>query len=256
MRYELVPLSRIAPDPKNVRQRITEDSITRMADSIAEYGLLENLVVRENPSADGVLIVGGERRYRGFLHLVKQGKVSPEEEIMCVVVDGAGTFENLVENLGREEVDPWDLGFRFIELMEAGYPQAEIGARIGGKSQGYVSRLAHIARGIHPANIAKLRKMTAKLTTNDLVQVASLTLPDKSPDEKAQLKLIEEKAGTRIHRKKRKAVPRDSNKTMRRLTHLRFEMQVPAHAKPYVDCIVNYLLGLGSGRSIKFPEEL
>lgn len=254
MRFDLVPHSAIEPDPENVRQYFSPGSINELADSIHEYGLLENLVVREGEGGR-FYIVAGERRWRALGELVRRGERKDSDEVPVTVIDGKGTFENLVENLSREDVPPWELGFRFNELSEAGYTQREIGTRIG-KSQGFVSRHSYVARGLHPASVDRLNKMHSKLGINDLMRVASLTTADKKPDEKSQRKLLDELAGIKGHRKRKRAKRTNVEKMVRRLHHLRHEMKIPEHARPYADVIVNYLYGEIKGRTIPWPEEL
>jgi ParB-like chromosome segregation protein Spo0J len=170
-----------------------------------------------------------------------------------MVIDGEGTFENLVENLCREDVSPWDLGYRFNELAEAGYTQQEIGSRVG-KTQGLVSRHCAIAKGLHPASVDRLNKIRARLTTADLMKVSALLDADKKPDEKAQADMISLMAGTKQHRKRRRATRTDVQKLTRRLNYLKDEMRVPRHAQPYILAVVAYLTG--KTRTVDFPEEL
>jgi ParB/RepB/Spo0J family partition protein len=251
---EQLLLEEVFPDPDNVRRTFSEDSIDQLAESIASFGLLENLVVRPREDGEpGFFLVAGERRWRALTKLARAERRKMSEPIPCLVLDTDGKLENLTENLSREDVAPWELGFRFIELCEGGYSQRELASRLG-KSQGYISRLVSVSRGLHPASVARLRTVRSHLTISELLKVAALQKGGK-PDEKAQLKLIEELAGVRKHRKRRpNSTSRD--KVLRRFTYLRDELVVPAHAKPYVDIIVDYLSGKGPGRKIKFPEEL
>lgn len=253
MHFDLLRHSQISVDPQNVRRYFKDGALRELAESIAEYGLLENLVVRQGDQEGEFYIVAGERRWRSIRLLIEDGRWEEGREIPAMIIDGEGTFENLVENLCREEVAPWELGFRFNELGEAGYTQQEIGARLG-KTQGFVSRLSAIAKGLHPASVDRLNKMRTRLTLADLLRVSSLLDADKKPDEKAQAQLIELLAGTRKHRKRRRASRTDVQKLARRLAYLQAEMRVPRHAQPYVRAVCDYLAG--KTRTVEFPEEL
>lgn len=253
MELDLLPHDHISADPMNVRRHFKEGPLVELADSIHEYGLLENLVVKRGQAEGQFYIVAGERRWRAIGRLIEDGRWPTTELVPAMIIDGEGTFENLVENITREEVSPWDLGFRFNELAEAGYTQLEIGARVG-KGQGMVSRHSAIARGLHPASVDRLNKMRTKLTMGDLMKVSALLDADKKPDEKAQAELIELLAGTRKHRKRRRAKRTDVGRMTRRLDYLRTKMRVPRHAQPYVNGICAYLMG--ETRTIDFPEEL
>ena len=253
MRADAVPLKHILQDPANVRRYFSATAICDLADSIAEYGMLENLVVREG--RDCVFIVAGERRWRALHELVERKVLTVDEPIRVVVVDGKGTFENLVENLCREDIPSWELGFRFLELSEAGYPQKEIAARIG-KTQGYVSRFMAISRGLHPATVSMLERMRSKLTDGELMKISALLDGKGEPDQAAQQAAIEKYVTGRGSRLRKPAQRKDSDKVLRRIAHMQNIMKIPAHAQPYVDVILNYLLNRQTSKIIKFPEEI
>lgn len=255
MKIEAVTHAQLKPHPENVRRYFSAGALAELSDSIFEYGLLENLVVKVSPDEEGhYYIVGGERRYRAIGKLIKEGRWNEDQEVVVLIIDGEGHFENLVENTCREDVSPWDLGFRFNELVEAGYTQMEIGTRLG-KGQGFVSRHINIARGLHPAVIDKLNRMPEKIGTTDLAKISSLQTPDNKPDKEAQLKLIDifagEKKGARKNRAPKKT---DKQRLVRRVNYMRDEMSVPSHAQPYVNSILDYIQG--KVKRIKFPEEI
>ena len=69
----VIPLARIRPNLNQVRR--TFHRIDELARSIAQYGLLQNLVVRPLPEAGYYEIVAGERRYRALTLLAKDGRL-------------------------------------------------------------------------------------------------------------------------------------------------------------------------------------
>ena len=253
MQIESLLPSQIEPDPNNARKYFKPGTIEELAESINAYGLLENLVVRKGEVEGNFYLVAGERRWRAVNQLVRIGLRQEDEELLVVIVDGEGTFENLVENLCREELSPWDLGYRFNELVETGYTQAEIAAR-SGKGKGFVSRCTIIAKGLHPASVDMLNKMSTKIYPAELMRIASLKNADKGPDEKAQREAIEIMAGMRKHRKRRPQKRTDMARVSRRLIYMQHEMLIPRHAQPYVTPVLEYLTG--QSKKMKFPEEL
>jgi ParB family chromosome partitioning protein len=250
MRFDTAIHSQINPDPNNVRQHIKKGALESLADSIKQYGLLENLVVRETPN--GLIIVAGERRWLAIGYLIANGDWLIDTPIHVCVIESNGTFENIVENLCREEVPAWELGRAFSNIVEAGHTQMEIGARIG-KNQGYVSRLINISQGLHPAAVDRLNSIRSKFTIGELSKISALLNADKKPDEQSQIEMIEKLSGLRKTRKRKRSTRTDAQRIQRRLVHLRDNARVPSHALPYVEPVVNYLLGLT--RTVKYPEE-
>ena len=86
----MIPLGRLRPDPHQARR--TFQRIPELADSIARYGLLKNLVVRQADSNGIHQIKAGERRYRA-LYLLKQQDRLTIEDVPCFVVRTDGEYE-------------------------------------------------------------------------------------------------------------------------------------------------------------------
>lgn len=154
----------IVPDPENSRPKnspsLSQDAICKLADSISEIGLLQNLNVRRgavgSPADGRFWIVAGERRWRAIGILIERGAWDPEQKILCRVVED-GTFEHVAEN-EREDVPPWHVGKKFNALLERGYNQIEIGRKIA-RSQQYVSICCRLARRLHPNVISRLDRL-------------------------------------------------------------------------------------------------
>lgn len=242
MRLE-VPYQKLVPDPHNVRSRLR--NISSLAESIEKYGLLENLVVIEIPQTDGEFMVkAGARRYEAIGLLIKTRRWVPEQPIPVLVQDGDGDWEQLVENLQREDTPIWDTGRRFSEHYEAGFKQEEIGARVG-KSQGYVSRAIQIAQGLAPPTIDLIIKNRIQFPDTTLLKLASLKDEHGQPDEKAQRDRVI-LYGARRGRRQRAAPTKNQppkDIVFRRYRNLRDNVPVPLHAEKYVEAILNYLAG-------------
>src|SRR3954468_24885882 len=108
---ENIRLDRLRPDADQARR--TFQRIAELAESIARYGLLTNLVVRE---LGGVYqIKAGERRYRALKLLKDQGRLA-SDVIPCFVVRTDGEYEALGENVQHEDVALWELGRKCLNL--------------------------------------------------------------------------------------------------------------------------------------------
>ncbi len=140
--------AQIRTSPLNPRKFTDEDEagILELADSIAQDGLLENLVVRP---CDGQLHVGagwterlplytlvaGERRWRAIKELISAGRWDAEAPLVCKLVEIDDTAHRriaLVENLQRKDLRPIDEAVALKELMAVtGVGTAEVAKEIG-----------------------------------------------------------------------------------------------------------------------------
>ena len=98
----LIPIDKLRPDPANPRRAGVGD-VAELAESIAAVGLLQPLLVTQDPDAaagEGFLVVFGHRRLAGKA----AGLVEIPAEIRDIdPVDRLAI--HLVENLQRAEID-------------------------------------------------------------------------------------------------------------------------------------------------------
>jgi ParB family chromosome partitioning protein len=105
----IIPLAAIAFNPWQPRCRKDPQALNRLARSIEEVGLLQPIIVRRTPVANGessYQLVAGERRVRAVALL-------GHEEISAVVIDVADhdmAVMGLVENLEREDLSDFEIG--------------------------------------------------------------------------------------------------------------------------------------------------
>jgi len=121
-----VEIGRIRPNPFQPRDDFDGDALRRLAESIAENGLLQPIVVRDVGA--GFQIVAGERRFRAIRELgwerVPIITRSLSDEQMLVVA--------LVENLQREDLNPLEEAQGYQRLVdEFGLTQEEVGRHVG-----------------------------------------------------------------------------------------------------------------------------
>ena len=110
---QLIPLDRLKPRSNQVRREFHR--IGELARSIELHTLLQNLVVRPTVPEGHFEIVAGERRYRALKLLQQEGRLK-STDIPCAVLGTDGFLENIVENVGREDVPLWDLGRTYVTL--------------------------------------------------------------------------------------------------------------------------------------------
>lgn len=251
--------SEIEGDPYNIRESLP--GVQRLAWSIFQHGLLENLVVVEIPlherkGPQKYELRAGSRRFEAIRQLIL-GVTPPqshpdhdkqllwlwpeEKPVPVLVLGSSGHYEHLVENIERAPPEPWEIGRRVNEVLGAGVTTRELGTRLG-RSNGWVTRYAHIGRGLAPELIAVLKKEHAELRLGELAQLAALRDRFGDPDADAQ---IAEFRGRRKQRRKRprRIDPHSFRATIKRLQHLRADMPVPGILRPIVNAIIDYLEG-------------
>lgn len=122
--------------------------IDRLAATIDKSGLLQPIVVYKD--GDGYVIQNGERRYRAF-------KLLKLNEIPAVITEKkegrALTTAELLENIQRDDLTPFELSGAIKQYSDDGMKQAEI-ANVLGRSQTWVS--THLSLASAPDAVREL----------------------------------------------------------------------------------------------------
>jgi ParB family transcriptional regulator, chromosome partitioning protein len=133
-----IAVSRILPNPAQPRLSYEEDSLTELADSIREHGVLQPILVR--PVGSQFELIAGERRWRA-------SKLAGREAIPAIVVefDEQTALEvSIIENLQREDVSPLEEAAMFRKMTDLGYSVRQLAQKIG-KDKGYVENRIRLA---------------------------------------------------------------------------------------------------------------
>lgn len=247
-------------DPFNIRDSLP--AVTRLAWSIYQHGLLENLLVTELEPAerkDGRVyqLRAGSRRFEAIRRLIEEGvepppghpdrkegitwRWAPDHPISVLVLGSHGHYEHLLENFERENPHPWELGRRLNEIMSAGVPSRELGPRLG-RSHGWVARYAHIGRGLAPELVELIRKERAEVRLGELSQLAAMRDEYGDPDGPRQVAAFQARRQKRRRRSQR-VDPQSFRATLKRLQYLRADMPVPALIRPVVSAVIDYVQG-------------
>lgn len=107
-----IPIERISASPFQPRQTFSEKSISELAESIRQHGLLTPLLVRRI-DADQYELVAGERRLRALRLL----KLTHAEAIVLSAFDGECALLALIENLQREDLHFLDEAEAFRNIL-------------------------------------------------------------------------------------------------------------------------------------------
>jgi len=122
-----LPLQKLEPNPNQPRRDFDEVALAELADSIAEHGLIEPIVVR--PLASGYYqIIAGERRWRAC-------RLAGLTEVPVSILDAddkTAAQLALIENLQREDLNPLEEAGGFDTLMKTfGLTQDEAARSVG-----------------------------------------------------------------------------------------------------------------------------
>ena len=122
-----LPISQIQPGMKQPRKRFEAESISELADSIREHGLIQPLTVRRL-SSGYYQIIAGERRWRA----AKEADLT-EVPVNIIEADDKKVMElGLIENLQREDLNPMEEANGYKALMEEyGLTQEQVAQRMG-----------------------------------------------------------------------------------------------------------------------------
>ncbi|MGN0614581.1 MAG: ParB/RepB/Spo0J family partition protein [Porcipelethomonas sp.] len=126
-------VSEIEPNREQPRKNFDDESISALADSIKQHGVLQPLLVR--PYGSGYQIVAGERRWRaarmlGMSEIPVQIKEFSDVETMQIA---------LIENLQRENLNPIEEAKGYNELVENYDMTQEEVAKTVGRSRSSVA---------------------------------------------------------------------------------------------------------------------
>lgn len=129
---KMVRLSAIEPNRGQPRKEFDSESLSELADSIREHGILQPLLVRRIPGAslggESYQLVAGERRWRA-------ARMAGLSEVPVVVRDmtEAEVMEfALIENLQREDLNPLEEAGGYQELIDTfGLTQEEVARKVG-----------------------------------------------------------------------------------------------------------------------------
>ena len=133
-----VRLSEIEPNRDQPRKVFNEESITSLAESIKEHGMLQPILVR--PFGSGYQIIAGERRWRaarmlGLSEVPVQIREMDAQQAMQIA---------LIENLQRENLNPVEEAEGYKDLCERFSMSHEDIAKAVGRSRSSVSNAVRL----------------------------------------------------------------------------------------------------------------
>lgn len=142
------PIAKVEPRAEQPRSRFDDEALQELADSIAQYGLIQPITVRRREGGF-YQIIAGERRWRAcrIAGLV-------EVPVRVIEADDRRVAElALVENLQREDLNPIEeaLGYKSL-IEEYGLTQEEASKSVGRSRPAIANamRLLSLSRDVLP----------------------------------------------------------------------------------------------------------
>ena len=122
-------ISEIEPRADQPRKTFLNESLGQLADSIAQFGVLQPIIVRESTLLEGTYeIIAGERRWRA-------AKMAGLSEIPAVILDGddlKAAQIAVIENVQREDLNPLEEALAYDALIKRfGLTQEQVAKQVG-----------------------------------------------------------------------------------------------------------------------------
>ena len=134
-----LPLEVISPNPRQPRARFEPASISSLAASIADAGMVQPLIVR--PLGNGRYeLIAGERRWRA----AREAGIKAVPAIVRDQAEAERLQTALIENMAREDLNPVDEARACAALVEdLGLSKEELARRLG-RSRSAISNLIRL----------------------------------------------------------------------------------------------------------------
>jgi ParB family chromosome partitioning protein len=170
-----IPIARLVANPGQPRKNFDEAELRELADSIAEHGIIQPIIVADAGNGGGAtqggnyIIIAGERRTRA-------AKLAGLKEVPAIIrkyTDQRRLEVSLVENIQRSDLNPIEEAAAYKNLMDfSQLSQEELAAKVGKNRSTVTNALrllklpAHIQKSLESGGISS-GHARALLAVND-----------------------------------------------------------------------------------------
>lgn len=143
-----IKIDELRSNPYQPRKVFDQEALQELSDSIKQHGVFQPIIVKK--SIKGYEIIAGERR-------VKASKMAGLDTVPAIIreFDDTEMMEiALLENLQREDLNPFEEAMAYVKIMEAKNLTHDELAKVLGKSQSYITNTIGLLR--LPDNIRDL----------------------------------------------------------------------------------------------------
>ncbi|MDH3328695.1 MAG: ParB/RepB/Spo0J family partition protein [Desulfobulbaceae bacterium] len=129
-RFFFCDIDKIEPNPNQPRKHFDPDKLQRLAESIAERGVIQPLLVTR-AKGNRYNLIAGERRLRA-------ARIAGQEEVPVVVMESDSEGSNLelalIENIQRHDLNPIEEAIAYSRLInEFDLTQEKVASKVGRK---------------------------------------------------------------------------------------------------------------------------
>ena len=136
-----LPLDLLEPGPFQPRRSMDQGALQELADSIRARGILQPLLVRPHPGADGRFeIIAGERRWRA----AAQAGLHEVPVLVRALDNSDAMAAALVENLQRQDLNPLEEAEGYQQLLDEFGLTQETLAQAVGKSRSHIANMLRL----------------------------------------------------------------------------------------------------------------
>ena len=175
-----ISMDLIHPNPEQPRKNFSEEELEDLKNSIAEYGVLQPVIVKKCQD-NGYFLIAGERRFRA----ARLAGLSKIPALIKDFSDRDAAVIAVVENVQREDLSFIEEAWAYKKLLdEYGLTQGELASKIG-KKQSTISNKLRI--------LTLPQDILDKLTDENLTERhgrALLKIEDKEAREKILNRVI------------------------------------------------------------------
>ncbi len=138
-----LPVEMLEPSPFQPRMEMDDTALAELAESIAQRGILQPLLVRPHPEKpEHYQIIAGERRWRAAqrvsLHVVPV--------LVRPLSDGDAMAAGLVENLQREDLNAIEEAEGYQRLISEFQLKQEVLGEAVGKSRAHITNMLRVLK--------------------------------------------------------------------------------------------------------------
>lgn len=129
-RFFFCDIDKIEPNPNQPRKHFDEEKLQQLAESIAERGVIQPLLVTRG-KGNRFNLIAGERRLRA-------ARIAGQDEVPVVVMDSDSESGNLelalIENIQRHDLNPIEEAIAYTRLInEFNLTQENVAKKVGRK---------------------------------------------------------------------------------------------------------------------------
>jgi ParB family chromosome partitioning protein len=177
-----VPITAIRPNPHQPRRHFDEETLSSLAASVRELGVLQPILVREAGEGEYELIAG-ERRWRA----AKRAGLSTIPVVVRTADDLSSLEQAVVENLHRQDLNPLEEAAAYQQLIEDfSMTHDQLATRVG-KSRVTITNMLRLFQ-LPPA----IQKLVAEGSLSAGHARALLGSPDRAFQESMARRAVQE----------------------------------------------------------------